>query len=51
VVKVLVQTDRFLPTILADLLFKIAMPVQQCDSIKIQVEIAGRLAMITRKNS
>ena len=45
-VKVLVQIDRFLPTILVDQLLEIAVTVEQSDRDKVQVEIARRLAVI-----
>ena len=50
-VKVLVQVDRFLPAFLVDLLFEIAVAIEQTDRDKIQIKIARRFAMIAGKNS
>ncbi len=40
-VKILIQIDGVLDAILVDLLFEVAMPVEQSDRDEIQVEIAG----------
>ena len=50
-VKILIETDGFLPAILIDLLLEIAVPVKQPNRDKVQIEVAGRLAMIAGKNS
>ena len=49
--KVLIQTDRLLNAILVDLLFEIAVPIQQTDRDEIQIEIAGRFAMVAGENA
>ena len=49
--KVLVQINRFLPAFLVDLLFEIAVAIEQSDRDKVQIQIARRFAMIARKNS
>ncbi len=49
VMEILVQADGFLHAFLVDLLFEIAVPVEQSDRDEIQIEIAGRLAMIARR--
>ena len=41
VMEVLVQADRLLDAVLVDLLFEIAVPIEQSDRDKVQVEIAG----------
>ena len=49
--KILVQTDGVLHAVLVDLLFEVAVPVEQSDRDEIQVEIAGRFAMIAGENA
>ena len=51
VMKILVQADRMLDAFLVDLLLEIAVPIEQADRDKIQVEIAGGLAMVARENA
>src|ERR1051325_1630033 len=50
-IKVLVEVNRCLNALLIDLLAKIAVPIQQTDRDEIQIEIAGRLAMIAREDA
>jgi hypothetical protein len=47
--KILVQTHRFLPSVSVDLLFEIAVAVQQRHSAKVQIEVTGRLTVISGK--
>ena len=49
--KILVQTDGVLHTFLVDLLSEITVAVKQSDSDEVQIEIAGRFAMVTGKNA
>src|SRR4051812_36219177 len=49
--EILVQTAGVLDALLVDLLLEIAMPVEQSDRDKIQVEVAGRLAMVAGENA
>ncbi len=51
VMKILIQTDRLLNAFLVDLLFEIAVPIEQADGDEIQVEIAGGFAMIAGENA
>ncbi len=51
VVKILIQADGVLDAVLVDLLFEIAVPIEQSDRDEIQIEIAGRLAMIAGQNA
>ena len=50
-IKILVQAHRFLPTIFVDLLLEVAMSVKQRHRAEVQIEVAGRLAMIAGKNT
>ena len=50
-IKVLVEINRRLNAVLVDLLAKIAVPVEQTDRNEIQIKIAGRFAMVSRKNA
>ena len=49
--EVLIQADGVLHAILVDLLAEIAVTIKQADRDKVQIEIAGRFAMIAGKNS
>src|SRR6476661_9874008 len=49
--KILVQADRVLNAVLVDLLFEIAVAIEQTDRDKIQIEVARRFAMVTRENA
>jgi hypothetical protein len=49
--EILVQADGVLNAILVDLLFEIAVAIEQPDRDKIQVEIAGRFTMVARENA
>ena len=51
VVEVLVQADGVLNAFLVDLLFEVAVPVEQSDRDEIQIEIAGGLAMVPGQNA
>ena len=44
--KVLVELDAFLPAVLVDLLAEVAVPVEQRERHKGQIQIAGRLAVV-----
>ena len=49
--EILVQADRLLSAIAIDLLLEIAVPVEQPDRDEVQIQIAGRFAMIAGKNA
>ena len=51
VMEILVEADGVLDAFLVDLLFEVAVPVEQSDRDEIQIEIAGGLAMIPRENA
>ena len=48
--EILVEADGVLHAVLVDLLFEIAVPVEQADRDEIQIEIAGGFAMIAGEN-
>ena len=41
--EILVEADRFLAPIFVDLLFKIAVPIEQTDRDEVKIEIAADL--------
>src|SRR5437868_14902189 len=45
-VKILVEIDRVLHPVLVDLLPEVAVAIEQTDSDKLEVKVAGRFAMI-----
>src|SRR5258708_4583229 len=49
--KILVQIDRVLQAALVDLLPEVAVPVEQTDRDKVEIEITGGFAMIARENA
>ncbi len=49
--KVLIKTDRVLDSVLVDFLPKISVPIEQPDGNKVQIEIAGRFAMVAGENA
>ena len=51
VMKILVEADRLLHAVLVDLLPEIAVPIKQTDRDEVQIEIAGRFAMIAGENA
>ena len=51
VMEILVEIDGLLHAFLIDLLFEIAVPIEQADGDEIQVEIAGGFAVIARENA
>ena len=51
VMEILIQTDRFLHAFLIDLLLEVAVPIEQPDGDKFQIQIARRFAMIARENA
>ncbi len=51
VMKILVQTDGVLHAVLVDLLPEIAVPVKQAYRDKIEVEIAGRFAVVAGEDA
>ena len=51
VIKILVEVDRLLNSVLVDLLPEIAVPVKQTDCHKIQIKVARRFAMIAREDA
>ena len=50
-IKVLIEINRFLNAFLIDLLSEIAVPIEQTDRNEIQIEIAGRFAMVAGKDA
>ena len=50
-IKILVEADRFLPTILVDLLPEITVPVEQRHRAEVQIEVTCRFAVIAGKNT
>src|SRR6202795_5290392 len=49
--KILVEADRFLPTVFVDLLPEVPVSVEQRHCAEVQVEVTGRFAVIARKNT
>src|SRR5438874_5831805 len=49
--KVLIKTDRVLDSVLVDFLPEISVPIEQPDGDKVQIEIAGRFAMVAGENA
>ncbi len=50
-VEVLIEIDRFLQALLVDLLPEITMSIKQADRDEVEIEIAGRFAMVARQNA
>ena len=50
-VEVLIEIDCFLQALLVDLLLEITMSIKQADRDEVEIEIAGRFAMVARQNA
>ena len=51
VMKILIQADRLLRSIFVDLLLEITMAIKQADRDEVEIEVAGRFAMVARQNA
>ena len=49
--KILIQADRLLRSIFVDLLLEITMAIKQADRDEVEIEVAGRFAMVARQNA
>ena len=49
--KILIEVDRVLHAVLVDLLPEITVTIKQTDRDEVQIEIAGRFAMVARQNA
>ena len=50
-VEVLVETDALLPAVFVDLLFEIAVPVEEGDGDEVDAQVARRLAMVAGEDA